>query len=293
MCKYPTPPGLAGSSSVVSSHSGSNNSSSGKHSSRNTCEVPGCGRVPRKSSDSARARFCTRHGGGRPCHYPGCQVAARGLLGFCYRHRHYANSSAYGSGMDGKAMPSPTPEATESEIRAARLESYVPVPSCIDSVELAALTYIASTLKASEAAAAETAEDGSQETASNAGTSIPAIQDSTTAAGSSSGSPLTTPTTPSSSASQSPLFGSSEALVDSTTAAASGSPVTTPSAADAVSAAFAAHSTASCDIDELFSIPTIPSPIFKPALAAAACGPLGEAPCPMDTEEETAVVGQL
>ncbi|EER11989.1 hypothetical protein Pmar_PMAR019093, partial [Perkinsus marinus ATCC 50983] len=35
--------------------------------------------------------FCTRHGGGRPCRYQGCHVAARGLLGYCYKHRHLAN----------------------------------------------------------------------------------------------------------------------------------------------------------------------------------------------------------
>ncbi|EER11992.1 hypothetical protein Pmar_PMAR019096 [Perkinsus marinus ATCC 50983] len=252
--------------------------------SRNTCEVPGCGRVPRKSSDSARARFCTRHGGGRPCHYPGCQVAARGLLGFCYRHRHYANSSAYGNGVDGKAMPTPTPEATESEIRAARLENYVPVPSCVDSVELAALTYIASTLKASEAA---TAEGNSQGESSNTASTTAAIQDST---GSSTASPLATPVSPySATTSQSPLLSSSQeqTLVETGT-----SPVTTPSGGDAMEAAFAAHSSAACDIDELFSIPTIPSPIFKPAMAAAS-GPLDVAPCPMDTEDESAVMGRL
>ncbi|EER05621.1 hypothetical protein Pmar_PMAR011652 [Perkinsus marinus ATCC 50983] len=280
MCKYRSPSSLAGSSSVISaSHSGSNNS--GKHGTRNTCEVPGCGRVPRKSSNSSRARFCTRHGGGRPCQYPGCQVAARGLLGFCYRHRHYANSSAYGNGVDGKVMPSPTPEATEDEVRASRLETYVPVPSCVDSAELTALTYIASTLKASQAAASTTDDDSEP---CNAATTLMAIEDTTTAG--SNASPLATPTSSHSiSSSQSPILTSGQrALIETPT-----SLVTTTSRA--TEAAFAAHSSAACDIDELFSIPTIPFTICKPALAAA-CGPLGEAPCPMDIQREEAVMAR-
>mmetsp|Transcript_11549 Transcript_11549/g.9835 ORF Transcript_11549/g.9835 Transcript_11549/m.9835 type:complete len:104 (+) Transcript_11549:3-314(+) len=82
------------------------------------------------------------------------------------------------------------------------------------------------------------------------------------------------------------------------------SPVTTPSASDPIDAAFANHSSALCDIDELFSIPTMPpqrpavfgvpppsftakqsSSLLPPAAAAAvvggatvACGPLGETP---------------
>ncbi|EER07915.1 hypothetical protein Pmar_PMAR008585 [Perkinsus marinus ATCC 50983] len=55
------------------------------------CEVVGCHRLSRKGASHEKARFCTRHGGGRPCRYQGCHVAARGLLGYCYKHRHLAN----------------------------------------------------------------------------------------------------------------------------------------------------------------------------------------------------------
>ncbi|KAF4660924.1 hypothetical protein FOL47_006904, partial [Perkinsus chesapeaki] len=260
----------------------------------------------------------------RTLHEPGCQVAARGLLGFCYRHRHYANgnaatAAAYGNGIDGKAMPSPTPEATENDIRASRLESYVPVPSGIDSVELAALTYIASTLKASEAAAA------SSTAASDVNTPQAAIQDSTSVTSPGTPdcfSPITTPSSPASSAPSSPLLDSSSsnnnsqslvpALSSISTSSTPGSPVTTPTASDPIDAAFANHSSASCDIDELFSIPTMPPtqrpvsvfgvpPPFAaksslPPTAAAvvggatvACGPLGETPSLMDEGERQTV----
>ncbi|EER05628.1 hypothetical protein Pmar_PMAR011656 [Perkinsus marinus ATCC 50983] len=52
--------------------------------------MPGCSRLSRKGASSEKARFCTRHGGGRPCRYHGCRVASRGLLGFCYKHRHHS-----------------------------------------------------------------------------------------------------------------------------------------------------------------------------------------------------------
>ncbi|KAF4677693.1 hypothetical protein FOZ60_017230, partial [Perkinsus olseni] len=66
------------------------------------CEVIGCTRLSRKGDTNEKARFCTRHGGGRPCRYQGCHVAARGLLGFCYKHRHHGALCGGPSAADGR-----------------------------------------------------------------------------------------------------------------------------------------------------------------------------------------------